>query len=166
MKSLTALVLGVCLLAAACGAPSLDDALTGLQTSYDAGSFEQVLQEAPGLLERCKSENAGDAKAWKVEKLRLLALGKLGRGDEAAEELARLDGAYSGKVKAELYAQVGGYVMDSGEYTQAVTVLDAGAKKYASKKDVFMPIIQTCSKLASDAGDNEATAKLKALGYL
>ena len=166
MKPLTALLIGLCLLAAACGAPSLDQSITDLQASLDAGSYEQVLQEVPGLLERCKSENAGDATAWKVEKMRLLALGRLGRGDEATEELARLDGAYEGKVKAQLYAQIGGYVMDADEYTQAVTVLDAGAKKFADKKDVFMPIIETCKTRATEAGDSAALAQLKSLGYL
>jgi len=166
MKPLTALVLGACLLAVACGGPSLDDSITALQSSYDSGSYEQVLQEAPGILERCKSENAGDAQAWKVEKTRLLSLGKLGRGDEATDELARLDGEYQGKVKAELYAQVGNLVMNADEYTQAVTVLDAGAKKFVDKKAVFLPIIETCKTKATEAGDSAALDALKSLGYL
>ena len=71
-----------------------------------------------------------------------------------------------GKVKPELYAQVGTSVMDAGQFSQAITVLDAGARKYADKKGVFTPIIDTCAKRATEAGDSDSIAKLKSLGYL
>lgn len=166
MKILTSLLFGACLVLTACGSASLDDGIASLQASYDAGSYETVLQDAPGLLERAGRETGGEAKAWKIEKIRLLSMGQLGNGNEAAEEMARLSAIYPGKVKAELYAQIGGFVMDSGNYTQAVTVLDAGATAFADKKAVFMPIIATCTKRATEAGDDTAIAALKALGYL
>ena len=160
------LALGIALLAIACGAPSVDDAIADLQASYDAGSHEAVLADAPGLVDRCQNEGAGEAKAWKVEKLRLLSLGKLGRGEDAATELERLDGAFAGKVKPQLYGQVGGFVTDAGNFVEAITVLDAGAKKYPDKSDVFLPIIDNCKERATAAGDNAALDALRSLGYL
>jgi len=166
MKTLIPLLLACGLLANACGSPSLDDSISALQGSYDAGSYETVLQDAPRLIERAGREVGGEAQAWKIEKIRLLALGKLGRGDEAAEELGRLTPVYPGRVKAELYAQIGGFVMDAGNYTQAVTVLDAGAKAFVDKQAVFEPLIKSCTKRATEAGDNTALDALKSLGYL
>jgi hypothetical protein len=166
MKILTPFLLGGCLMLGACGSQSLDDGIAELQASYDAGSHENVLQGAPALLERTGREKSGEVKAWKIEKIRLLSLGKLGRGDEASEEMSRLSGTYQGKVKPELYAQIGGFVMDVGNYTQAVTVLDAGAKAFPEKRAVFTPLIATCTKRATEAGDNTALDALKALGYL
>ena len=163
---LTAALLGLCLVAVGCGAPSVDDAIAELQASYNGGSYEAVVAAAPALAERCNSEGAGELKAWKVEKLGVLSLGKLGKGEDAAKALDRLDGAFSGKVKPELYGEIGGYVTDSGNYTEAITVLDAGAKKYPEKSALFTPFIDSCKTAATQAGDSAAIEKLKSLGYL
>ena len=157
--------LALALLVTACGgAATLDEKIDALQASYDGGSYEQVVADAPAL-----ATEAGDdaAKAWKVEKLHLLALGRLGRGADAAGTLERLDGAFPGKVKANLYGQVGGFVVDAGNALEAIDVLDAGAKKYPEMADaVFKPYIEQCKEMATSAGDSEALAKLKSLGYL
>ena len=166
MKTLSCLLLTASLALTACGAPPLDDAVAALQASFDGGSYAEVLEGAPAVLERCGAEEGGEAKAWKVEKLRVLALGKLGRGTEAAKDLTRLKAAYAGKVKAELYAQVGGYVTEAGEYTEAIAVLDAGVKAFPDKKAALTPQISDLSAKASAAGDDSAIAALKALGYL
>lgn len=73
---------------------------------------------------------------------------------------------YPDKIKAQLYAQIGGFVMDTGNYSEAVTVLDAGAKAFVSKKATFDPLIKSCTERAKAAGDNSALDALKSLGYL
>jgi len=168
MKIPTALLaLGFGLLVASCsGAASLDEQVEALQAAYDAGSHEQVVTDAGPLLARCQQEQAGEAKSWKVEKLRLLALGRLARGKEATSELARLSASYPDKVKAELYAQVGGYVEEAGNPAEAIDVLDAGLQKHPDMKAVFVPYIEKCKASATASGDDATIAKLKALGYL
>jgi hypothetical protein len=167
MKTLIPFLLASCLIVSGCGSPTLDEGIRALQSAYDGGSYEMVLKDAPGLLEQAGLDPSGDtASAWKIQKIRLLSLGKLGKGDEAAEVLAGLTPVYPDKIKAQLYAQIGGFVMDTGNYSEAVTVLDAGAKAFVSKKATFDPLIKSCTERAKAAGDNSALDALKSLGYL
>ncbi len=159
-------LLGSSLLAFSCGVPSVDDAIADQMAAFKFGAYEHVVERAPALVQRCKSEGASEEKAWKVEKFRVLALGKLGKGEEVSEELIRLESAFGDQVTPGLYGRVGGYLTDSGSYLEAITVLDAGTKKFPDESALFRPFIKRCKKRATSAGDSAAIKKLESLGYL
>ena len=159
-------LLGSSLLAIACGVPSVDDDITDLKAAFRFGAYEHVVERAPALVQRCKSEGAGEEKAWKVEKFRVLALGKLGKGEEVSEELIRLESAFGDQVTPGLYGRVGGYLTDSGNYLAAITVLDAGTKKFPDKSALFRRLLESCKERATSAGDSAAIKKLERLGDL
>lgn len=166
MTRLSWLLIAALLVAPACGQPSLDEEITALQQRYDKGDLSGVVATAPALLERAGSEGAGDAKAWRIEKLRLQALARQGKAEEALADLQRLDDSRPGKVDAALYLQVTQLVSDGGKLTEAVTVLHAGAERFPEAKEKFDVLAQQFAARAASEGDSEATAKLKALGYL
>jgi hypothetical protein len=159
-------LMGSSLLAVACGVPSVDDDLADLKAAFRFGAYEHVVERAPALVQRCKSEGASEEKTWRAEKFRVLALGKLGKGEEVSEELNRLESAFGDKVTPEFYGRVGEYLTDSGNYLAAITVLDAGTKKFPDESALFRPFIESCKERATTAGDSVAVKKLESLGYL
>ena len=163
---LRVVLLGSSLMALACGVPSVDDAIADQMAAFKFGAYEHVVERAPALVQRCNSEGAGEEKAWKVEKFRVLALGKLGKGEEVSEELIRLESAFGDQVTPGLYGRVGGYLTDSGSYLEALTVLDAGIQRFPDKSALFRPFIKRCKKRATSAGDTAALKKLESFGDL
>jgi hypothetical protein len=165
-NALPVALLGSCLLAVACGVPSVDDAIADQMAAFKFGAYELVVERAPALVQRCNNEGVGEEKAFKVEKFRVLALGKLGKGEEVSEELIRLESAFGDLVTAGFYGRVGGDLTDSGSYLEAITVLDAGIQKFPDKSELFRPIIKRCKKRATSAGDSAAIKRLESFGDL
>lgn len=167
----TALAFALAVALAACGgAETLDQAIAGLEDSYNAKDYAAVVTGAGPLLTRCESEGAPAADAWRVEKLRLQSLAKQGHGAKALEHLTRLEGEHDGKVDAKLYGQVGQFVMNASGYdnalSEAIDVLDAGAKKWPDKADFFKPQIEVLKERVLAGGSDADRAKLQQLGYL
>lgn len=149
-----------------CGEQTLDQAVAGLEASFDAKDFPAVVTGAGPLLERGKAESADATRMWRIEKLRLQAVARQGHGDEAAAHLERLAGSYASQVNAKLYAQIGTFVEGAGNDPEAITVYDKGAKRFPDAASLFRPQIEALMERATAGGDSESIAKLKSLGYL
>ena len=133
---------------------------------------EQRLEEARDALARGaypeaaaaaeKGLGAADgATAWRLE---LVALEAEARGGKTAEVLARLErlaGAWSEQLTGSLYVQTAGQVKESGDVAGAISVLDAGAKRFPQDADIATAIAQ--AKASGTAAELEA---LRSLGYV
>jgi hypothetical protein len=99
--------------------------------------------------------------AWRLE---LAALEGEARGGKTAEVLARLDRlaqAWSNQVTGSLYVQTAGQVKEAGDAAGAVSVLDAGAKRFPEDPDIAQAIAQSKA-----AGTPEEIERLRSLGYV
>ncbi|MFT7463567.1 MAG: hypothetical protein ACI9EF_001912 [Pseudohongiellaceae bacterium] len=165
-RTCCALLITCCALLSACGPGSINDSVTALQNSFNAKDFPAVIAAAGPLLERCEAEKASSGVAWRVEKLRLQALASEGEGAKSLAKLEELDGAYEGKVDAALYNKICGMVTETGAYQEALSILDAGQKKYPEMEAVFLPQIAKLKDSILNGGSDAAKAMLKQLGYL
>lgn len=164
-RLLAALALAL-ILPACSGGATLDEAIDGLQVRFDAREFEAVVTDAEALLARCTAESADAAKTWRVERLAVSALARQGQGNAAAERLERLAPTYTAQINAKFYNQIAGYVEEAGNLTEAVSVCDAGAKRFPQNAPEFMPRIESLKERALASGDEATIAHLKSLGYL
>lgn len=144
-----------------CGAESVDDAVASLQSTFDAGDYEAVIEQAPALADRAGTDGASASVVWRVHKLHIQALAKEGRGSDAVAAMAALGADHADKLDAQLYQMLSGYVADAGEPVEAVAVLEQALERMPDKKSFFDPQIQ---QLASQS--DEAAEKLRSLGYL
>jgi hypothetical protein len=159
------LALATCLGGCA-GEPTLDEAIDGLQASYDAKDFDAVVGGADALVSRCEAEGADESRAWKVERLRVESLASLGKGDDTKTHLERLSGSFASRVDAKLYNKMGTLVEQANELIQAIDVYDAGAKRFPAQATIFKQRIEELKTRAMAAGDDAALDHLKSLGYL
>ena len=165
-RACCALLITVGALLSACGPASLDDSIAALQDSYNAKDYAAVVADAGPLLERCAGEKASSSSVWRIEKLRLQALGSQGEGKQALAALETLDTAHPGKVNAKLYSQIGTFVMDKSNYQDAILILDACKQKYPEMASTFEPLIADLQKRVLEGGTDADKAALKQLGYL
>lgn len=166
-RPLASVALALAALLPACGGEqTLDQSIDALQASFDAKHFAQVVTVAEALVDRCATEGADASRVFRVEKLRVSALARQGKGDAATAELERLAGSYATQVNAKLYNQIGSYVEEAGNLLEAVSVYDAGVKRFPANAADFKPRIAQLKDRAEQAGDPETIAKLKSLGYL
>ena len=165
-RAFRALLITFGTLLSACGDATLDESIGALQDSYNGKAYAQVVSDAAPLLERCTAEKASPSSIWRVEKLRLQSVARLGEGTQALEHLERLDGEHPGKVDAKLYCQIGGFFTDTREYQGAIEIFDAGKNKYPDMAAVFAPQIEDLKQRVLEGGTDADKAKLQQLGYL
>jgi hypothetical protein len=99
--------------------------------------------------------------AWRLE---LAALEGEARGGKTADVLARLGrlaAAWSGQVTGSLYVQTAGQVKEAGDAAGAVSVLDAGAKRFPEDPAIAQAIAQSKA-----TGTPEEIERLRSLGYV
>ena len=99
--------------------------------------------------------------AWRLE---LVALEGEARAGETAAVLARLEriaGAWSSQVDAALYIQSAGQLKQAGDAAGAISLLDAGAKRFPEDAGIAQAIAQ--SKATGTAAEIE---RLRSLGYV
>jgi hypothetical protein len=149
-----------------CGEQTLDQAIDGLETSFNAQDYPAVVAAAEPLLQRGQAEGAEPGRLWRIEKLRVQAVARQGQGEQATQHLERLAGAYASQVNAKLYAQIGTFVEGAGNDLEAISVYDAGAKRFPDAASLFRPQIEALKERATATGDSESLARLKSLGYL
>jgi hypothetical protein len=101
------------------------------------------------------------AKAWRFESLRLQGLAEGGKGAEVVAGLERLTGAYPTQINPALYRALADKLRAAGDGPGAVSVLDAGKKKYPDD-----PSFQAAIDELAKTGDPAEIEALKALGYL
>jgi hypothetical protein len=134
---------------------------------------EEQLEKARGhLAQGAYAEAAADAAqglaagaegsvAWRLE---LAALEGEARGGKTADVLARLDRlerAWTGQVTGSLYVQTAGQLKEAGDAAGAISVLDAGAKRFPEDTAIARAIAQS-----KTSGTPEEIERLRSLGYV
>jgi len=149
-------VLALILTLAACGADP-EAQLEKARGHLAQGAYpEAAAAAAQGL-----AAGAKGSVAWRLE---LAALEGEARGGKTADALARLDrlaAAWSGQVTGSLYVQTAGQVKEAGDAAGAVSVLDAGAKRFPEDPDIVRAIAQSKA-----TGTPEEIERLRSLGYV
>ncbi|MSP56180.1 MAG: hypothetical protein EXR69_11350 [Myxococcales bacterium] len=144
--------------AAACGKSAVDYEKEA-QTALDAGDGAKALLSAE---EGLKSAGSDKAVAWRLEKVRVEALAKEGKGAGLPTELERLKASYPGQATAQFYKAVADKLATAGDKDGELAVLDAGARGFPEDK-TFLDAIEGLKGAANSPEDVE---RLKALGYL
>jgi len=149
-------VLALLWMLVACGAGPADQ-LEKARGHLAAGDYA----EAAAAATRGLAAGAEGSIAWRLE---LAALEGEARGGKTPEVLARLDrlgAAWSAQVTGPLYVQTAGQVKEAGDATGAISVLDAGAKRFPEDADIAQAIAQL-KVIGSDA----EVERLRSLGYV
>ncbi len=138
-----------------------------------SGSPEDQLEKARGQLAggdyagaaatagQGLAAGAEGSTAWRLE---LVALEGEARDGSAADALARLDRLaerWSDQVTGALYVQTAGQVKEAGGASDAISVLDAGARRFPEDEDIARTITQL-----QQSGSDEELERLRSLGYV
>lgn len=138
----------------ACGVNPADK-LTSAQDHLAAGAWKEATTAAAEGL----AAGAEGTTRWRLE---LVALEARARGGEdVVATLDRLATEYPAQVKGSLYVQTAGQVREAGDAGAAITVLDAGAKRFPDDADITKAIEQ-----AKAGGDDAELERLRSLGYI
>jgi hypothetical protein len=145
----------ICLLSACGGGPEaqLEEARGQLVAGDYAG--------AAATASRGLAAGAEGATAWRLE---LTALEGEARSGSTAAVLARLErlaGPWSAQLTGPLYVQTAGQLKEGGDPTGAISVLDAGAKRYPQDADITRAIAQL-----KQTGSDAEIERLRSLGYV
>jgi len=146
----------VCTLLASCGG-SPEDHLEKARGYLSGGDYAQAVAAADQGL----AAGADGAIAWRLE---LLALEGEARGGHAADAQARLERLaerWTDQVTGALYVQTAGQIKDAGNGSEAISVLDAGAKRFPEDEDVARAIAQL-----QTTGSDDELDRLRSLGYV
>jgi hypothetical protein len=149
-------VLALVLVLAACGAGP-EAQLEKAREHLAQGAYAEAASAASQGL----AAGAEGAVAWRLE---LAALEGEARGGKTAEALARLErlaAAWTAQVGGSLYVQTAGQVKEAGDAAGAISVLDAGAKRFPDDADIARAIAQSKA-----TGTAEEIERLRSLGYV
>jgi hypothetical protein len=149
-------VLALLALALACGADPADQ-LEQARVHLADGDYAAAAAAANQGL----AAGAEGPTAWRLE---LAALEGEARGAKTAEVLARLErlaGAWSGQVAGSLYVQTAGQLKEAGDAAGAISVLDAGARRFPEDADIARAIAQLKA-----TGTDAELDQLRSLGYV
>jgi|GEM_PF-2393972 len=148
----------------ACGGPTPAELEQQSQAALAKGDYAQALDLATkGLSAEGVAQDK--ARSWQFERVRLEALAGRGDAAEVLASLTRLSATYGGQLKADFYAKLGKAVNDAGNAVDALDIVEAGKQKFPDMAAAFDGLVADIKAKAA-AGDDAATAKLKALGYL
>jgi hypothetical protein len=149
-------VLALVLTLASCGAGP-EEQLEKARGHLAQGAYaEAAAAAAQGL-----AAGAEGSVAWRLE---LAALEGEARGGKTADVLARLGrlaDAWSAQVTASLYVQTAGQLKEAGDAAGAISVLDAGAKRFPGDRDIAQAMAQSKA-----TGTPEEIERLRSLGYV
>lgn len=160
MRSTTLLTLALALPLLACNGDPVDP-LQAAETALQAGESRTAIE----LLERhLPSLDRGSVDHREATILLCRALAEQ-RPVESKDAFLALAAAQPDSVGPKEFKDVQSYLQTYGHFSEAIDVMDAGLKRWPGDetmlkvKDVLIAAVQS-------AGDAEATAKLKGLGYL
>jgi hypothetical protein len=145
----------VCLLLS-CGA-SPDDALEQARARLADGDYAGATAAAA----RGLAAGAEGSTAWRLE---LAALEGEARGGSTASVLARLErlaGSWSAQVTGTLYVQTAGQLKEGGDAAGAISVLDAGARRFPQDPHIARALAQR-----KETGTSDELERLRSLGYV
>jgi hypothetical protein len=154
MSRMPFLALGLTL--AACGA-SPEEQLEKARGHLAQGAYAEAAAAATEGL----AAGAEGSTAWRLELAALEGEARGGRTADVLLRLGRLAEAWSAQVTGSLYVQTAGQVKEAGDAAGAISVLDAGAKRFPEDPDIAQAIAQ--SKATATAEEIE---RLRSLGYV
>ena len=131
-----------------------------LEQAKDAlakGAYDDALTAAAAGI----SGGAEGAVAWRPELASLEAEARGGKAPAVQARLERLASTKPEQVPASLYVQSAGQLKDGGDAVGAISVLDAGAKRFPTDSNLTRAIEQ--AKASGSAAELE---HLRSLGYL
>jgi hypothetical protein len=117
--------------------------------------------DAAAAATRGLDAGAEGSTAWRLE---LAALEGEARSGSTAQVLARLErlaDAWSAQVTGTLYVQTAGQVREGGDAAGAISVLDAGARRFPEDADIARAIDQL-----KETGTDAEVERLRSLGYV
>ena len=149
-------VLAVICTLVACGA-SPEGQLEKARGHLAAGEYA----EATAAADQGLAAGAEGATAWRLELAALEGDARLAQTAGVLARLERLAGMWSGQVTGALYVQTAGQVKEGGDSEGAISVLDAGAKRFPEDADISRAIEQL-----EASGTDEEIERLRSLGYV
>ena len=131
--------------------------LESAQSSLASGSWDAAVTAAQEGL----NASPEDTIAWRLELAMLEAYARGGKADETVKQIEKLAGANADRVNGKLYVSTAGQLKEAGDATGAITVLDAGAKRYPTDGEITKAI-----EAAKSTGDDAELEALRSLGYI
>ncbi len=141
----------------ACGGDSPDKSLSAAQGSLASGAYAEAITAAEAGL----STSPEAAMRWRLEFVKLEALARSGDGAKAAATLEALAAEPSSQIKASHYVSTADQLRSAGDAAGAISLLDAGAKRYPSDATIAKAIEQ-----AKASGGSDELEALRSLGYI
>jgi predicted Zn-dependent protease len=143
-----------------CG-PDPEQMKSDAQEALSVGNFSQAQEITSQALERVP---ASDTRlVWALERIRLEALARDNRGEDARQALERLASEYPTQAKASLYLAIATYLRDAGGTGDAIEMLAAGDERFPEESEKFKTMIEEMEAGGLEPADIE---RLKSLGYL
>jgi hypothetical protein len=136
------------------GPESLLEAARG---NLEAGDYAAAVDTAT----RGLAAGAEGATAWRLELTALEGEARGGHTDAALARLERLAGSWSDQIRASLYVQTASQLKEGGDAAGAISVLDAGNKRFPDDEDIVLAIMQ-----ARESGSDAELERLRSLGYV
>jgi hypothetical protein len=143
-------------LLAACGS-SPESQLEKARGHLASGDYA----DATAAAEQGLAAGPEGAVAWRLELAALEGEARRARTAEVLARLERLAGAWSEQVSGALYVQTAGQVKEGGDGPGAISVLDAGAKRFPEDGDITRAIEQL-----EASGTDAEIERLRSLGYV
>jgi hypothetical protein len=141
----------------ACGAGP-ERQLEKAQASLAAGDYAAAAEAAAQGL----AAGAQGPVAWRLEIAALEAEARSAKTSEVVARLARLaSGPWSAQLTGPLYVQTAGQLKEAGDAAGAVSVLDAGAKRFPQDADIAKAIDRSKA-----TGSPDEIERLRSLGYV
>ncbi len=146
-----------------CGSRTASDCADGAVTAFAAGDYGKARKLCD---EGLAAEGASDrAVAWKLERVRLESQASSGdAAGEVAAGIERLAGAFATQVDAAFYAKITEELSKAGNLVAAITVNDAGKKRFPEVAARFDTVMDSLKEAATH--DDAAMDKLNSLGYV
>jgi predicted Zn-dependent protease len=99
--------------------------------------------------------------AWRLELTALEGEARGGRTADVLVRLERLAGSWPAQVSGPLYVQTAGQLREGGDPAGAISVLDAGAKRFPQDPGIAQAIAQSKA-----TGTAQELDRLRSLGYV
>jgi len=149
----------------ACGDSSSSDPAAAAEASLQGGRHAEAETAATAAL-ATPAVQADKALAWRLERVRLDAIGAQGRLPDVLSGLTRLARDYPAQVDHQFYGRLGSVVLQAGHTSEAIEVAEAGKAAFPESATAFDGLIEQIKERASESGDKDALDRLAQLGYL
>lgn len=142
--------------------PDLDERTTAARAELDADRYDAAIASVDATLAKAGAD-APVAKVWGLEKIRLEALARAGRAEDAAAQIERLASRFAAQVTPELYLTTARQVREATGPVGALELLSKGDARFPDDPDLDAAIEDIKNE---GAGDDQLENRLESLGYL